>query len=102
MKKIRNFSKRQLSGLVGQWVGMIAVVIGIVIEIQLGAHLGFVLITAGALVYAIATKLVNFQEEEMVEKKELPKWGWLVIGSVIGTVVSLTIREIWAKIKERV
>lgn len=60
MKKIRNFSKRQLSGLVGQWVGMIAVVIGIVIEIQLGAHLGFTLITAGALVYAIATKLVNF------------------------------------------
>lgn len=60
MKKIRNFSNRQLSGLVGQWVGMIAVVIGIVIEIQLGAHLGFVLITAGALVYAVATKLLNF------------------------------------------
>ncbi|GAI93085.1 unnamed protein product, partial [marine sediment metagenome] len=37
----------------------------------------------------------------MAEKKELPKWGWLVIGSVIGTVVSLTIREIWVKIKER-
>ncbi|GAI93435.1 unnamed protein product, partial [marine sediment metagenome] len=34
MKKIRNFSKRQLSGFIGQWVGMIAVVIGIVIEIQ--------------------------------------------------------------------
>lgn len=46
----------ELSGIIGQWVGMAIIICGILAEISLGAHLGFVLITGGSLVWAIATK----------------------------------------------
>ena len=49
-----------ISGMLGQWVGAIAVVIGIAYEKKYKAHWGFVLITAGSLIYAISTKLLGF------------------------------------------
>lgn len=44
-------------GIIGQWVGMLAVICGILIEVSMGAHFGFCAITAGSLVWAIATKI---------------------------------------------
>jgi len=41
----------------GQWVAAIMVGIGIGVEFALGANIGFVLVTLGALLFAIATKL---------------------------------------------
>jgi len=40
-----------------QFAGMIAVVAGIIYEIITKAHIGFFLITAGSLVFAIGTKI---------------------------------------------
>ena len=54
------WTKREMSGLIGQWIGMITVMCGIFIEIGMGAHIGFIAITAGSLVFAVATKLVKF------------------------------------------
>jgi len=53
-------SAMQLSGMLGQWVGAIAIVIGIIYEKKTHAHWGFVLITAGSLCYALGTKLLGF------------------------------------------
>lgn len=44
-------------GIIGQWVGMLAVIIGILIEVSMGAHIGFAAITGGSLVWAFATKI---------------------------------------------
>ena len=54
------WTKREISGMIGQWVGMIAVICGIFIEISMGADIGYIAITAGSLVYAVATKLLKF------------------------------------------
>lgn len=54
MKKNEN---RNISGIIGQWVGMVMVICGILIEVSMGAEIGFAAITAGSLVWAIATKI---------------------------------------------
>jgi len=41
---------------IGQWVSGICVIIGVVIEIVMRAHLGFVLITVGGLGWGMFTK----------------------------------------------
>ena len=46
-----------------QTLAIAVVVVGVVYEIYTGAHLGYVLITFGALVFAISTKM---------EKGDLP------------------------------
>lgn len=50
----------QISGLCGQWAGIIAIAIGIYYEKKYHAHWGFVLLTAGSLCFAIGTKLLGF------------------------------------------
>ena len=47
---------RELIGICGQWLAVFVVTAGIGIEIGYGAHLGFVLITAGSVILALATK----------------------------------------------
>lgn len=42
---------------VGQWVSGACVVAGVIIEIIMQAHLGFLLITVGGLSWGISTKL---------------------------------------------
>ncbi len=50
----------QMSGMIGQWAGVIAILAGIVYEKKYKAHWGFVFITAGSLVFAMATKILGF------------------------------------------
>lgn len=49
--------KKETIGIWGQWIGMSAVLVGIGIEFSYGAHIGFICITVGSLVWAIATKI---------------------------------------------
>jgi len=49
-----------VSGLLGQWVGTACIIAGLIYEVKYKAGLGYVLITAGSLIFAIATKLVGF------------------------------------------
>lgn len=41
----------------GQWLAALIVAAGIGIELAMEAHIGFVVITGGSLVFAIATKI---------------------------------------------
>lgn len=50
----------QIAGLCGQWIGAAAVVIGIYHERKYHAHWGFVLMTAGGLIWGMGTKLLGF------------------------------------------
>ena len=49
--------RREKFGIVMQTVSGIIVGIGIGIEIAMGAELGFILISCGSMLYALATKL---------------------------------------------
>ena len=49
--------KREKLGIVMQTVSGIIVGIGIGIEIAMGAELGYILISCGSMLYALATKL---------------------------------------------
>ena len=48
-------------GEVGQWAGMAASLGGLIVEAITGADIGFVLITAGSLAWAIATKIKYYR-----------------------------------------
>jgi len=48
---------RELIGIIGQWTAVFVVTLGIGIEVGYGAHIGFVLITAGGVILALATKI---------------------------------------------
>lgn len=48
---------REFIGIYGQWLAVFMVTAGIGIEVGYGAHIGFVLITAGSLIFALATKI---------------------------------------------
>ena len=52
-----SLSWRDRAGVIVQAFGVIIVSVGIAIELMLGADAGFVCITAGALGFAIGTKL---------------------------------------------
>lgn len=47
----------------GQWVGMAASIAGLALEAATGADIGYVLITCGALVWAIATKVKYYRRK---------------------------------------
>lgn len=49
-----------VSGLLGQWVGIACIITGIVYEVRTKAHWGYVLVTGGSLIFAVATKLLGF------------------------------------------
>ena len=57
VKLLEDREKREKLGIVMQTISGIIVGIGIGIEVALGADLGFILISCGSLLYAIATKL---------------------------------------------
>lgn len=46
-----------ITGEIGQWLGVIMFLAGIAIEITYKAHAGFILITSAAFMFTIATKL---------------------------------------------
>lgn len=43
-------------GLVGQWLGLVCLGIGIGIEVVMKAHIGFLAITIGSMLFAVGTK----------------------------------------------
>ena len=48
---------QDLVGIIGQYTILFSVVVGIAIEFEYQAHVGFILITAGALLWGIMTKI---------------------------------------------
>jgi hypothetical protein len=48
---------KDLIGIIGQYCSMIAVTAGIVVEILMKAHCGFVFITIGGLMWGVFTKI---------------------------------------------
>lgn len=44
-------------GWIGQWLGLTIVLGGIVYEIHSGAHIGWIVLTVGAWVYTLGTKI---------------------------------------------
>lgn len=48
---------RETIGVVGQYVSMVLLIVGIIIEVAVQAHIGFVFITSGGLVWGVATKI---------------------------------------------
>jgi hypothetical protein len=62
-------------GEIGQWIGMAASVAGLAVEMVYGADLGFVLITAGALAWAVATKVKYYRRKMGGQHvKRFPGW----------------------------
>lgn len=52
---------RELIGIIGQWAAVFIVAAGIGIEVGYGAHLGFVFITVGSVILALATKIKYYR-----------------------------------------
>ena len=52
---------RELVGIIGQWAAVFMVTVGIGIEVGYGAHIGFVFITAGGIILAMATKIKYYR-----------------------------------------
>ena len=50
-------------GEIGQWVGMAACVAGLAVEAVTGADVGFILITAGSLAWAVFTKVKYYRRK---------------------------------------
>jgi len=50
-------NRMNITGEIGQWLGVIMFLAGIAIEITYKAHAGFILITSAAFMFTIATKL---------------------------------------------
>ena len=44
-------------GIIGQWIGMLTVLAGIIVEVSTRAEIGHLLITVGSLIFAISTKI---------------------------------------------
>ena len=49
--------ERELIGIIGQWLAVFVVTLGIGIEVGYGANVGFVLITTGGVILTLATKI---------------------------------------------
>jgi len=49
-----------ISGMLGQWIGVGCIVFGLVYEKKYKAHWGFVAITAGSMIFALATKIIGW------------------------------------------
>jgi len=47
----------EVVGIVVQAAGILVVMVGVAVEVQLGAEAGFICITAGSLGFALGTKL---------------------------------------------
>jgi len=61
-------------GVIGQWVSLFALSVGIAIEIRYRADFGFMAITVGAILFAVATKVKVIGKERCVRRvRELEK-----------------------------
>lgn len=54
---------RSVLGSSGQWLAALCVIAGIGIEVLYMAHAGFIFITLGSLIFAIATKIKYHKSE---------------------------------------
>jgi len=54
-QKMKNYN--DVIGIIGQYLSMLILIVGIVIEIHYKAHAGFVSITVGGLLWGISTKI---------------------------------------------
>jgi len=61
LKEVDKFDKMPLLGVAGQWVAAFVSGIGIGIELIMKADIGYITITAGALIFAFATKLKYYK-----------------------------------------
>jgi len=52
---------KETIGMLGQWLACFLLIVGLIIEVVYGANIGFVLITIGGLVLALATKVKYWQ-----------------------------------------
>lgn len=50
-------------GELGQWIGMAATIGGLIVEGLTGADIGYVLITAGSLLWSIFTKVKYYRRK---------------------------------------
>lgn len=48
---------KETIGTIGQFGSMCLLIVGLVVEVYMKAHIGFILLTAGGLVWGISTKL---------------------------------------------
>ena len=55
-------------GVIGQWAALCALSVGIVIEIRYRADFGFMSITVGAILFAVATKVKVIGKEKAVRR----------------------------------
>ena len=59
-------------GVIGQWAAFCALGLGIGIEIKYGADIGFMSITIGSVLFAVATKVKVVGKEKAIKRvKEL-------------------------------
>ena len=60
-----------IMGSIGQWAALIASIGGILIEIEYEAHVGFVCITGGSLLWGMFTKLklIGYEIDERRRKE---------------------------------
>lgn len=55
-------------GVIGQWAAFCALGVGIAIEIHYGADIGFMGITIGSVLFAVATKIKVIGKERIVKR----------------------------------
>jgi len=55
-------------GVIGQWAAFCALGVGIAIEIHYGADIGFVGITIGSVLFAVATKVKVIGKNKIVKR----------------------------------
>jgi len=61
-------------GVLGQWAAFCALSAGVIIEISYGADIGFMSITIGSVLFAVATKVKVIGKEKAVRRvKELER-----------------------------
>lgn len=55
-------------GVIGQWAAFCALGVGIAVEIHYGADIGFMGITIGSVLFAVATKIKVIGKEKIVKR----------------------------------
>lgn len=48
-------------GEIGQWIGMVASIAGLIVEAVTGADYGYIMLTAGSLAWGIFTKIKYYR-----------------------------------------
>ena len=55
-------------GVIGQWAAFCALGVGVAVEISYGADIGFMGITIGSVLFAVATKVKVIGKEKIVKR----------------------------------